>query len=43
MEPRMTSDGEYICDDDNKTFNNREDYDRHCSEADMKSSGSKGW
>ena len=40
----MTDDGKFICDADNKTFNNRKDFhDKHCSEAHTKSSGSKGW
>jgi hypothetical protein len=43
MEPRMTEDGKYICDADNETFDSREDYDRHCSEAHLRSSGNKTW
>jgi len=43
MEPKMTSDGKFLCEADNKTFKTKEDYNRHCSEAHMKSSGSKGW
>ena len=27
----MTEDGKYIRESDNKTFNTREDYDKHCS------------
>ena len=42
MEPRMNDEGEFICDQDNKTFKTREEYDRHMSSA-HKSSGSKGW
>ena len=43
MEPKMTSDGKYMCEADKKTFNTREDYNKHCSETHPKSSGSKGW
>lgn len=42
MEPMMTEDGKYMCQADNKTFDTREDYDKHCSEAHIKGS-SKGW
>jgi hypothetical protein len=42
-EPKMTSDGKFQCAADNKTFNTREDYDKHYSEVHMRSSGSKGW
>jgi hypothetical protein len=37
MEPKMTSDGKYLCEADNKKFDTRADYDTHCSEAHMKS------
>ena len=43
MEPRMTSDGKFICDEDNKTFKTREEYDKHMSEVHLKSTKSKGW
>jgi len=33
MEPKMTTDGKYQCEADNKKFNTREDYNKHCSEA----------
>jgi hypothetical protein len=33
MEPIITSDGKFLCEADNRTFNTREDYDRHCSQA----------
>ena len=39
----MTSDGKFMCEADNKTSNAREDYNRHCSEAHVRSSGGKGW
>jgi hypothetical protein len=42
MEPRMTSDGKFICNADNKTFNTSADYDRHCSETHLKDPG-KNW
>ncbi|MGA2385533.1 MAG: hypothetical protein ABSG33_03260 [Candidatus Bathyarchaeia archaeon] len=42
MEPKMTSEGKFQCEADNRTFNTREEYDRHCSESHMRS-GSKGW
>jgi hypothetical protein len=43
MEPKMTSEGKFQCKADNKTFNSRADYDKHCSDAHVKRSGSKGW
>lgn len=43
MEPKMTSDGKYLCEADNKKFNSREDYDKHCSEAHTKSRENKEW
>jgi len=39
----MTRDGKFICDADNKTFNTRAEYDRHCAETHMKSSENRGW
>jgi hypothetical protein len=43
MEPKMTSDGKFLCKADNKAFSTREEYDRHCSQAHLKNSGDKGW
>jgi hypothetical protein len=40
MEPKMTPDGKFVCEADNRTFNSREDFDRHCSQAHM---SSKSW
>jgi hypothetical protein len=31
--PKITSEGKYVCTADNATFDNAEDYDRHCMEA----------
>ncbi|HMK94852.1 MAG TPA: hypothetical protein VK536_05560 [Candidatus Limnocylindrales bacterium] len=42
MEPKMTSEGKYQCEADNKTFKTREEYNKHCSEAHAKT-GSKSW
>ncbi|MGD6810290.1 MAG: hypothetical protein ACQCN3_11380 [Candidatus Bathyarchaeia archaeon] len=36
MEPIITSDGRFQCSADNRVFNSREDYDKHCSQAHMK-------
>ena len=41
MEPKMTSDGKYLCEADNKKFDTKEAYDTHCSEAHMKSGREK--
>ena len=41
-EPKMTSDGKFQCEADNRTFNTREEYDRHCSESHVRSD-TKGW
>ena len=43
MEPKMTSDGKYLCEADNSKFNTREDYDKHCSEAHTRSRENKEW
>lgn len=39
MEPKMTSDGKFLCEADNRTFNTRADYDKHCASAHMRSGG----
>ncbi len=36
MEPKMTSDGKFVCEADNRVFSTREDYDKHCSQAHMR-------
>jgi hypothetical protein len=38
MEPTITSEGKFLCEDDNSTFNTREEYEKHCAEAHMRSS-----
>lgn len=43
MEPKMTSDGKFQCEADNRVFSTREDYDKHCSQAHMRGASSKGW
>jgi hypothetical protein len=35
IEPRITSEGKFLCEADNRAFDTREDYDRHCSRAHM--------
>jgi len=35
-DPIITSDGRFQCDADNRVFNSREDYDKHCMQAHMK-------
>ena len=42
MEPKMTSDGKYQCEADDRVFNTREEYDMHCNQAHSRSS-EKGW
>jgi hypothetical protein len=42
IEPKMTSDGKYQCEADNRVFNTREEYDMHCNQAHSRSS-EKGW
>jgi hypothetical protein len=42
MEPKMTSDGKYLCEADNRVFNTKDDYDKHCTQA-HSSSSRKGW
>lgn len=41
MTPKMTSDGKFLCEGDNKAFNTREEYVRRCSQA--YAGGSKCW
>ena len=38
MEPKMTSEGKFQCEADNRVFNTREEYDKHCTQAHAKSS-----
>ncbi|MGE5555392.1 MAG: hypothetical protein ACM3UY_03895 [Methanocella sp.] len=33
MEPKMTAEGKYLCEADNRIFDTRDDFDRHCSSA----------
>jgi hypothetical protein len=39
-EPKMTSSGKFQCPEDNKEYNNRAEYDKHCMEEHAKSSSS---
>ncbi|MDR0372510.1 MAG: hypothetical protein LBI79_02960 [Nitrososphaerota archaeon] len=42
LDPEITSEGKYICKTDNRTFNTREDYDRHCIDAHL-TQASRAW
>jgi hypothetical protein len=42
MEQKMISDGKFICNANNETFNTKVDYDIHCLEAHLKSDN-KNW
>lgn len=43
MEPKVTVDGKFVCEADNRVFSTREDFDKHCSQAHMRgSSGGRG-
>ena len=39
--PKRTAEGKYVCEVDNTTFDNPEDYDRHCMEAHTIKGGGK--
>jgi hypothetical protein len=44
MEPKITSEGKFMCEDDGMTYNTREDFDKHCMKAHLKEgSENKNW
>lgn len=42
MEPTITSEGKFMCTEDNQTFNTRAEYDKHCNQA-HKENANKNW